>query len=152
MNYDLLVESQNQSYFTTGSLSPISSSWQQAPWESRPVILFSNWTLAIPVPIKHPTLTRWQICRLQFLLVLASAVILTSESRGTHNHILLSQTRDSPNLECQVPVFISSRRRVSISSPPTTRRAAVEVFDPASTRDLSPPTPTDSFFSARLLI
>jgi hypothetical protein len=29
-----------------------------------------------------------------------------SESRGTRDHILLSQTRDSPNLEGQVPVFI----------------------------------------------
>jgi hypothetical protein len=48
------------------------------------------------------------------MLVLASAVILESESRGTHDHdhILLSQIRDSPNLEGQVPIFISSRNRV----------------------------------------
>jgi hypothetical protein len=44
-------------------------------------------------------------CRLQLLLVLASAVILRSESRGTHGHIL------APNLEGQVPVFISHRKR-----------------------------------------
>jgi hypothetical protein len=44
---------------------------------------------------------------------LASAVILRSESRGTHDHILLSQIRDSPNLEGQVPVFISPRNRVA---------------------------------------
>jgi hypothetical protein len=50
--------------------------------------------------------TRW-ICRLQLLLFLASAVIPGSESRGTHDHILLSQIRDSPNLEDQVPEFIS---------------------------------------------
>jgi hypothetical protein len=37
------------------------------------------------------------------LLVFASAVILRSESRRTHDHILLSQIRDSPNLEGQVP-------------------------------------------------
>jgi hypothetical protein len=30
-----------------------------------------------------------------------------------HNHILLSQIRDSPNLEGQVPVFISPRNRVA---------------------------------------
>jgi hypothetical protein len=42
--------------------------------------------------------TEW-VWRLQLLLVLASAVILRSESRGTHDHILLSQIRDSPNLE-----------------------------------------------------
>jgi hypothetical protein len=40
---------------------------------------------------------------LQLLLVLASSVILRSESRGTHDHILLSQIRDSPHLESQVP-------------------------------------------------
>jgi hypothetical protein len=33
---------------------------------------------------------------------LASEVILRSESRGTHDHILLSQIRDSPNQEGQV--------------------------------------------------
>jgi hypothetical protein len=49
------------------------------------------------------SLTRERVCRLQFLLVLASAVILGSESRGTHDHILLPQIRDSPNLEGQVP-------------------------------------------------
>jgi hypothetical protein len=40
------------------------------------------------------SLMRGQICRLQLLMVLASAVILGSESRGTRDHILLSQIRD----------------------------------------------------------
>jgi hypothetical protein len=40
-------------------------------------------------------------------------VILQSESRRTHDYILLSQIRDSPNLEGQVPVFISHRNRVA---------------------------------------
>jgi hypothetical protein len=35
------------------------------------------------------------VCRLQFLLTLASTVILGSESRATRDHILLSQIRDS---------------------------------------------------------
>jgi hypothetical protein len=43
-----------------------------------------------------PSLTRGRVCRLQFLLVLASAVILGSESRRTRGHILLSQIRDFP--------------------------------------------------------
>jgi hypothetical protein len=42
---------------------------------------------------------------------LASAVILGSKSRGTHD-ILLSQIRDSSNLAGQVPVFISPRNRI----------------------------------------
>jgi hypothetical protein len=36
-----------------------------------------------------------------------NAVILGSEFRATRNHILLSQIRDSRNLEGQVPVFIA---------------------------------------------
>jgi hypothetical protein len=60
-----------------------------------------------------PTLTRGRVCRLQLLLVLASSVILGSESRGTHDYILLSQIRDSPSLEGQVPIFISPRNRVA---------------------------------------
>jgi hypothetical protein len=44
---------------------------------------------------------------------LASAVILRAESYGTNDLILLSQIRDSPNLEGQIPVFISPRNRVA---------------------------------------
>jgi hypothetical protein len=64
-------------------------------------------------PYVTSSLTRGWVCLLQLLLVLANAVILRSESRGTHDHILLSQIRDSPNLEGQIPVFISPRDRVA---------------------------------------
>jgi hypothetical protein len=47
------------------------------------------------------------------LPALTSTVILGSESHRTHDHILLPQIRDSPNLEGQVPVFISLRSRVA---------------------------------------
>jgi hypothetical protein len=47
------------------------------------------------------------------LLVLASVVIIRSESRGTHDQILLSQIRESPNLEGQVPILIFPRNRVA---------------------------------------
>jgi hypothetical protein len=63
-------------------------------------------------PYVTSSLTRGWVCHLQLLLALTSAVILGSESCGTHNHILLSQIRDSPNLEGQVPLFISPRNRV----------------------------------------
>jgi hypothetical protein len=85
---------------------------------------------------------RGWVCRLQLLLALASAVIPRSESRGTHDHILLSQIRDSPNLEGQVPYLYppgtgwpgcNPRNWVPFSSPPTTRRATVEIFNPATT-------------------
>jgi hypothetical protein len=65
------------------------------------------------------TLMRWLICRLQLMPVLASAVILGPESHGTHDHILLSQIRVSPNLEGRVPVFIAPRNRVAKLYPVT---------------------------------
>jgi hypothetical protein len=59
-----------------------------------------------------PSLTGGRVSRLQ-LLVLASVLVLGSESHETHDHILVSQTRDSSNLEDQVPVFIFPRNRVA---------------------------------------
>jgi hypothetical protein len=38
----------------TGGLPPISSSWRQAPWDSRPPNLFSNRTLVVIVLMQHP--------------------------------------------------------------------------------------------------
>jgi hypothetical protein len=62
-------------------------------------------------------LTRGWVCRLQLLLVLANAIILSSESRRAPDHILLSQIRDSHSLKDQVPVYISPRNRVARSHP-----------------------------------
>jgi hypothetical protein len=59
------------------------------------------------------SLTRGWVCLLQLLLVLASAVILGPESSETNDRILLSQIRDYPNLVDQIPVFISTRNRVT---------------------------------------
>jgi hypothetical protein len=110
--------SQSQSYFTTGGLPPISSSRRRAPWDSRPEPFFLSQlnTCGLSTYITSSVM-RGGVCHLQLLLVLASACcVLGSESRGTRDHILLSQIRDFPFL-----------------SPPTTRRATVEVFDPTST-------------------
>jgi hypothetical protein len=87
---------QGQIYVTTdGQSAGLSSCWQ----------LRVCWCGA-------PSLTRGRVCRLQLLLALANAVIPGSESRWTHDHILLSQIRHSPNLVGQVPVFIPPRNRV----------------------------------------
>jgi hypothetical protein len=61
-------------------------------------------------PYVTSSLTRGWVCRLQLLLALTSAVILRSESRGIHDHILLSRP---PNLEGQAPVFISLRKKLA---------------------------------------
>jgi hypothetical protein len=65
----------------------------------------------------------------KFLLALASAVILRYDSRRTHDHILLSQIRDSPNMEGQVPVFISPRIRVAQLYYATRRKVAGSIPD-----------------------
>jgi hypothetical protein len=57
-------------------------------------------------PYVTSSLTRELVCGLQFLLALPSAVILGSESRGTQEHILLSQVRDSSNLDDHVPPYL----------------------------------------------
>jgi hypothetical protein len=61
---------------------------------------------------------RGRVCRLELLLVLSSAVILGFKSRETRDHS-----------------FTVSELRFPFSSPPTTRRDTVEVFDSASTWD-----------------
>jgi hypothetical protein len=64
-------------------------------------------------PYVTSSLLRGCVCLLQLLVILARAVILRSESRMTHDHILLSQIRESPNLEGQLLEFISPRNRVA---------------------------------------
>jgi hypothetical protein len=102
-------QSQSQICFTTGGLPPIRSSWRQPPSDSR----HSNFIFQLNTcgysSYVTSALRRGLVYRSQLLLVFASAVILRSESRGTHDHILVSQIRDSPNL---VPVFISPINRV----------------------------------------
>jgi hypothetical protein len=58
-------------------------------------------------------LTRGRVCRLQLLLALASSVILESESRGTRDHISLSQIRDFPFRRLRL-----ARLRWRYSTPP----------------------------------
>jgi hypothetical protein len=88
------------------------------------------------------SLTRGRVYRLQLLLVLASAVILGSESLGTRDHILRSQIRDFPfhrllRLASQSQSYVTADgQSASLSwnkAPITTRRVTVDIFDPAST-------------------
>jgi hypothetical protein len=97
-------------------------------WGSRPDFYYCH-TVA-------PSLTRGRVSRLQLLLVVASAAILWSESRGTYYHILLTQWARFPYLFPRGTRWTSysPRHWVPFSSPPTTRRAAVELFEPAFTR------------------
>jgi hypothetical protein len=75
------------------------------------------------------SLTRGWVCRLQLLLVVSSAVILGSESHRTHDHILPSQIWDFPNLEGQVPTFISPRNRLAQLYPQALRSLFVALYN-----------------------
>jgi hypothetical protein len=123
----LLTESISQSYFTTRGFPPISSSWRQAPWDSRPDFFHLN--TCGHTPYVTSSLTRGWVCRLQLLLVLASIFILRSESRGTHDHILLPQIWDFPNLEGQVHVFISPGNRVARFYPQALGSLSIAFYD-----------------------
>jgi hypothetical protein len=63
---------------------------------------------------------RGWVCRLQLLLVLASAEIRVSESRGTRGYSFLSQIWDSPNLEGQAPVIYIPQEQGGPVIPPGT--------------------------------
>jgi hypothetical protein len=102
-----LTTAKFQSYFTTGGLPPISSSWCQAPWDSQPEFFFQLNTCGCS-PYVTSSLTRGWICHLQLLLDLASSFILRSKSCRTHDHVLLSQIRDSSNLGPRSPYLFSS--------------------------------------------
>jgi hypothetical protein len=85
----------------------ISSYWRIAPWDSRPAIIFQLNT-CFHSPYITSSLTRGWVWNLQLLLVLASAVILRSDSRGTCDHMLLSQIRNYPNLGARFPYLYFS--------------------------------------------
>jgi hypothetical protein len=80
-------------------------------------------------PYVTSSLTRGWVCRLQLLLILASAVILGYEFRGTHYHILLSEIWDFRNLEGQLPALISPRNRMAQLYPQALGSLSVASYD-----------------------
>jgi hypothetical protein len=80
------------------------------------------------------------VCRVQLLLVLGSEVILGSESHGIHGRILL-RFETLSTWRARYPYLnllgtgwpsYTPRYGIPFSSPPTTRRATVDVFQPGS--------------------
>jgi hypothetical protein len=84
---------QSESYLTT-DCQPASMSWFQAPIRFRDQFFFLLEIFCRQSRVCYflsPSLTRGRVCNLLLLQGLASAVPLGSESRGTRDHILLSQ-------------------------------------------------------------
>jgi hypothetical protein len=120
---------QCQRYFTTSDLLPISMVFATSPL--RPTIrifIFQLNTCGYSAYITSSPTRGW-VCCLQLLLVLASAVLLRSQSSGTHDRNLLSQIRDSPNMEGQIPVFISTRNNVARLYPQALASLYVTSYD-----------------------
>jgi hypothetical protein len=105
-----------------------------------------------------PSLMRGRVCNLLLLLVLASAVLLGSDTRGTQDHILLSQflrlpQPGGPGPRIYIPPETGWPRYtpghwVPFLSPLTTHRATVEVFYLASTREGNPCSSSSSSYIA----
>jgi hypothetical protein len=134
--------SQSQSYFTTGDFAPIRSSWQQAPWDSRPVILFSNWTLEDIVLMKHHL---WREDRsVVYNCCWPSSAQSFSGPRpvGLMTIFYCFRFQNPQNWRARSPYLhppgtgwpsYNPKNGVPFLSPHMTRRAMVEVFEPAST-------------------
>jgi hypothetical protein len=73
--------------------------------------IFQLSTCGYSPSVTSSLITGW-VCHLQLLLVLASAVILRSESRGTHDHILCLRL-ETPQPGGPGPIFISPVNRVA---------------------------------------
>jgi hypothetical protein len=88
------LKTESESYVITDG-QKASLSWNKAPiWGLRPEFYCCQKVAGLL--LWSVSLTEGRVCRIELLLTLASAVILGTESRGTRDHILLSQIRDFP--------------------------------------------------------
>jgi hypothetical protein len=87
-----LAPNQSQSYLTTNNQSD-SLPWCQATIRALGQVFFllENFCVQFRVYFVAPSLTRGRACNLLLLLGLTSTVPLGSESRGTQEHIIVSQ-------------------------------------------------------------
>jgi hypothetical protein len=94
LNYSTIPLYSSQNRIVTDGQS-VSKSWCGATSGAHDQIFLTQWQLR-SCSCAAPSLTRGRVCLLYMLLVLASAVILGSESLGTRDHILVSQIWDFP--------------------------------------------------------
>jgi hypothetical protein len=141
MMYDC-VQSQSQSYFTTGSLPPISSSWQQ-PLETHNQYYYFKWTLAVIILMKYLLWQEDASVIYNCCWPAPSQSFSVSSTAGLVAKFYSLRFETPPTWRARSPYLYPSgtgcpgynpRHWVPFSSSLTTRSATVEVFDPASTR------------------
>jgi hypothetical protein len=120
-----LCQSHNQGHVTTDGQSAGLSRCHAHTWGPKPNLYYcqkvASFLMCGALSDKRTDLS--------FTIALASADIFGSESRGTHDHILLSQMRDSPDLEGQVRIFISPRKWVAQLYPQALGSLFVALYD-----------------------
>jgi hypothetical protein len=130
----------SQSHVTTNGPS-VSLSWCEAPICGLRLD-FYYWQLPV-CRWGALSLTRELVCSLQLLLVSPAQSFLGPSAAGLVTIFYCLRFETPPNLEGQVPVFISPRNRVLQLYPQTlglffvasyVSRATLELFEPASTR------------------
>jgi hypothetical protein len=134
-----LILSQRQSYFTTGGLPPISSSCRQAPWDSRQTNFIFQLNTCGYSPLWREAGSVIYNC---FWASPAQSFSRQSPA-GLKTIFYCPRFETPPTWRARSPYLYPPRKGWPsytsshwdpFSSPPTTRRATVEVFDPASTR------------------
>jgi hypothetical protein len=126
-----LSQSQSQRYLTTDGQSDILS-WCQANIKARDQfcflleIFFGQFRVCY---FLAPSLTRGRVCNLLLLLLLASAVSLESEFRGTQDHILLSKFLKCPQPGGPGPRIYFPQEQDGLIIPPGTEFPSVASYD-----------------------
>jgi hypothetical protein len=133
----MTIQSWSQSYFTTGSLPPVSSLWRKAPWDSR----HSNFIFQLNTcSYITSSLTRGWVCHLQLLPAQSFSGLIPMGLMTTFYCLRFETplTWWSRSLYLYPPETgwpsYNPKHWVPFSLPPTTHRATVEVFNPSSTR------------------
>jgi hypothetical protein len=127
-------QSQSQSYFTTGGLPRISSSWRKAPWDSgHNFFQLNTWGHS---PHVTSSLTKGRVCHLQLLLVLASAVILGPSLAGLMTTFYCLRFETPPTWRARSPYLYAGLMTtfycLRFETPPTWRARSPYLYSPGT--------------------